>query len=78
MMLGYQLSLCFCVFVKNYENDEFVVLLLYIDDMHMLIVGENNSTITNLKKASRKSFVMKDMCAVKNYLYEYDYKLFQK
>lgn len=37
-----------CVFVQNFSNDDFIILLLYIDDM--LIVGRNASRIELLKK----------------------------
>ena len=32
-----------CVFVKKFSNDDFIVLLLYVDDM--LIIGKNVSRI---------------------------------
>jgi ATP-binding cassette subfamily B (MDR/TAP) protein 1 len=55
-----------CVFVKNYENGESIILLLYVDDM--LIVGRDKTKIDALKKALSKSFAMKDLGAVKNIL----------
>ncbi|CAN1245512.1 Retrovirus-related Pol polyprotein from transposon TNT 1-94 [Linum grandiflorum] len=48
-----------CVFVKKFEEDDFIILLLYVDDM--LIVGRNISRINNLKKELSKSFAMKDL-----------------
>ena len=48
-----------CVFIKRYDNGDFIILLLYVDDM--LIVGYDKSKITNLKKALRKSLAMKDL-----------------
>ena len=47
-----------CVFVKMFGDDDFIILLLYVDDM--LIVGRNVSRINNLKKELSKSFAMKD------------------
>lgn len=55
-----------CVFVKNYENGESIILLLYVDDM--LIVGKDKIKIAALKKALSKSFAMKDLGAVKRIL----------
>ena len=37
-----------CVFVQKFSNDDFIILLLYVDDM--LIVGQNIFRIDNLKK----------------------------
>ena len=34
-----------CVFVKSFSNDDFIILLLYVDDM--LIVGKNVSKINS-------------------------------
>ncbi|RVX21440.1 Retrovirus-related Pol polyprotein from transposon TNT 1-94 [Vitis vinifera] len=48
-----------CVFVKKFSNEEFVILLLYVDDM--LIVGHDTSKIDKLKKELSKSFEMKDL-----------------
>ncbi|KAE8690949.1 hypothetical protein F3Y22_tig00110893pilonHSYRG00781 [Hibiscus syriacus] len=48
-----------CVFVKRFSNDDFIILLLYVDDM--LIVGRNASRIEKLKLKLRKSFAMKDL-----------------
>ena len=48
-----------CVFVKNYPEGDFLILLLYVDDM--LIVGSNTKRIANLKDALSKSFAMKDL-----------------
>ncbi|BBH05263.1 hypothetical protein Prudu_016603 [Prunus dulcis] len=47
-----------CVFVKIFHDGEFIILLLYVDDM--LIVGQNSDKISKLKKELRKSFAMKD------------------
>ena len=55
-----------CVFVKNYNNGESIILLLYVDDM--LIIGKNKMKIDALKKALRKYFTMKDLSPVKKIL----------
>ena len=36
-----------CVYTKRYKNDNFIVLLLYVDDM--FIVGRDKSMINKLK-----------------------------
>ena len=46
-----------CVFVQKFGPDDFVVLLLYVDDM--LIVGQNKGRISKLKEDLAKSFEMK-------------------
>ena len=48
-----------CVFVKKFSNGEFIILLLYMDDM--LIVGRDTCKINKLKKELSKSFEMKDL-----------------
>ncbi|RVX05220.1 Retrovirus-related Pol polyprotein from transposon TNT 1-94 [Vitis vinifera] len=48
-----------CVFVQKFSDDDFVILLLYVDDI--LIVGKNVSRIDKLKKQLSKSFSMKDL-----------------
>ncbi|RVW34206.1 Retrovirus-related Pol polyprotein from transposon TNT 1-94 [Vitis vinifera] len=55
-----------CVFVQKFSDDDFVILLLYVDDI--LIVGRNVSRIDNLKKQLSKSFAMKDLGPVKRIL----------
>ncbi|RDX66769.1 hypothetical protein CR513_54431, partial [Mucuna pruriens] len=52
-----------CVFVRKFSNDDFIILLLYVDDM--LIIGRNISIIDKLKKQLSESFAMKDMGAAK-------------
>ena len=54
------------VFVKKYDIGDFLVLLLYVDDM--LIVKQKLKKIRGLKKALSKSFVMKDMGPAKEIL----------
>lgn len=48
-----------CVFVKKYAGGDFIILLLYIDDM--LIVGHDPKKISALKKSLSKSLAMKDL-----------------
>lgn len=48
-----------CVFVQSFSNDDFIIFLLYVDDM--LIVGKNASRISSLKRELSKSFAMKDL-----------------
>ncbi|KAL6347018.1 hypothetical protein AAG906_012269 [Vitis piasezkii] len=48
-----------CVFVKKFSDGEFIILLLYVDDM--LIVGHDTGKIDKLKKELSKSFEMKDL-----------------
>ena len=48
-----------CVFVKKFSDGEFIILLLYVDDM--LIVGHDIGKIDKLKKELSKSFEMKDL-----------------
>ena len=55
-----------CVFVQRFSDDDFIYLLLYVDDI--LIVGRNTSRIQNLKNALSKSFAMKDLGGVKQIL----------
>ena len=54
------------VFVIKFSNDDFIILLLYVDDM--LIVGKNVSKIDRLKEQLEKSFSMKDIGAAKQIL----------
>ena len=55
-----------CVFVKRFNGGDFLILLLYVDDM--LIVGRNHMEIRALKKALSGSFSMKDMGPAKQIL----------
>ena len=43
-----------CVFVQKFSDGEFIILLLYVDDM--LIVGRDTGKIDKLKKELSKSF----------------------
>jgi len=55
-----------CVFVKKFSDDDYIILLLYVDDM--LIVGQNSVRINSLKKQLSKSFAMKDLGPAKQIL----------
>ena len=55
-----------CVFVKRYNEGDFLILLLYVDDM--LVVGQDVKKIASLKKALSKSFAMKDLGPAKQIL----------
>lgn len=48
-----------CVFVQKFSDNDFINLLLYVDDM--LIVGKNTPKIDELNKELYKSFAMKDL-----------------
>ena len=54
------------MFVKKFNECDFLIFLLYIDDM--LMVGQDPKKIGSLKKALSKSFVMKDMGSAKQIL----------
>ena len=47
-----------CVYVKKFDNGDFIILLIYVDDM--LIVERDKSKIEKLKKELSKSFAMKN------------------
>lgn len=55
-----------CVFMKKYVEGDFIILLLYVDDM--LIVGNSTKRIALLKKTLGKSFAMKDLGPAKQIL----------
>jgi len=55
-----------CVFIKKYASGDFIILLLYVDDM--LIVGHDPKKISTLKKVLNKSFSMKDLGFAKKIL----------
>ncbi|GJX70823.1 putative RNA-directed DNA polymerase [Tanacetum coccineum] len=48
-----------CVFFQKFGDDDFIILLLYVDDM--LIVGKNIGRIAQLKRDLSKSFSMKNL-----------------
>ena len=45
-----------CVFVKRYDEGDFLILLLYVDNM--LIFGQDTRKIRSLKQALGKLFAM--------------------
>ena len=47
------------VFTRKFFDDDFIILLLYVDDM--LIIGHNSSKIDRLKREVSKSFAIKDL-----------------
>ncbi|RVW73359.1 Retrovirus-related Pol polyprotein from transposon TNT 1-94 [Vitis vinifera] len=55
-----------CVFVKKFFDGEFIILLLYMDDI--LIVGRDIGKIDKLKKELSKSFEMKDLGSARQIL----------
>ena len=48
-----------CVFTRKFSDDDFIILLLYVDDM--LIISHDSSKIDRLKRELSKSFAMKDL-----------------
>jgi len=52
-----------CVFIKRYEDGNFIILLLYVDDI--LIIGQHKTKIASLKNVLSNSFFMKDLCPAK-------------
>jgi hypothetical protein len=52
-----------CIYFKRLENESYIILLLYVDEM--LIVGSNMQDINVLKKKLANSFAMKDLGATK-------------
>jgi ATP-binding cassette subfamily B (MDR/TAP) protein 1 len=55
-----------CVFMKRFLDENFIILLLYIDDM--LIVGHDAKNIKSSKGELNKSFAMKDLRSKKQIL----------
>jgi ATP-binding cassette subfamily B (MDR/TAP) protein 1 len=55
-----------CVFTKRCAEGDFIILLLYVDDM--LIVGNDTKRIALLEKELSKSFAMKDLGPAKKIL----------
>ncbi|XP_072067879.1 retrovirus-related Pol polyprotein from transposon TNT 1-94 [Arachis hypogaea] len=55
-----------CVFVQKFSDNDFIILLLYVDDI--LIVGKNALRINELKKQLSKFFAMKDLGPAKQIL----------
>ena len=55
-----------CMFTKKYFDDDFIIFLLYVDDM--LIIGHDSSKIDRLKRELSMSFAMKDLGSAKQIL----------
>ena len=55
-----------CVFTRKFFADDFIILLLYVDDI--LIIGHGSSKIDKLKRELSKSFAMKDLGSSKQIL----------
>jgi len=55
-----------CVYFQRFSGDNFIILLLYVDDI--LIVSKNVSKIATLKKQLSKSFAVKDLGPAKQIL----------
>ncbi|KAE8721159.1 hypothetical protein F3Y22_tig00016637pilonHSYRG00027 [Hibiscus syriacus] len=56
----------FCVYVKSLDDDSFIFLLLYVDDM--LIAAKNMDDVIGLKTLLSQEFDMKDLGAAKKTL----------
>ena len=55
-----------CVYFKRIDNERYIILLLYVDDM--LVIGSNMQDINVLKIKLDKSFMMKDLGDAKQIL----------
>jgi len=55
-----------CVYFKRLDNDSYIILCLYVDDM--LVAGSNMDHIRELKQQLAQSFDMKDLGAAKQIL----------
>jgi hypothetical protein len=55
-----------CVYLKKLPSGEFVILLLYVDDM--LVAGTNKRIVNELKQKLASKFAMKDLGAAKKIL----------
>ncbi|GKV27750.1 hypothetical protein SLEP1_g36885 [Rubroshorea leprosula] len=55
-----------CVYIRSFPNGNFIILLLYVDDM--LILGQDVEKICKLKLELSKSFNMKDLGPAKQIL----------
>ncbi|KAH9715183.1 hypothetical protein KPL71_020951 [Citrus sinensis] len=60
MSLGYnRLSSDHCAYYKRFEDNDFIILLLYVDDM--LVAGPNKDRVQELKAQLAREFEMKDL-----------------
>ena len=48
-----------CVYIKMYDQEKYIILLIYVDDM--LVVGKDKDMIDMLKKDLGIQFAMKDL-----------------
>ena len=48
-----------CVYIKMYDQEKYIILLIYVDDM--LVVGKDKDMIDKLKKDLGNQFAMKDL-----------------
>jgi hypothetical protein len=55
-----------CVYVRNFDKNNFIILLLYVDDM--LVIGQDSKLINKLKLELSNSFDMKDLGPARNIL----------
>ena len=55
-----------CVYFKKLDDERYIILLLYVDDM--LVVGSNMKDINVLKRKLANSFAMKDLGAANQIL----------
>ena len=55
-----------CVYLKRKNDGNYIILLLYVDDM--IFVGSNMQEINVLKRKLANSFAMKDLGAAKQIL----------
>ena len=61
---GFSKTMCnHCVFMKKFDDNDFIILLLYMDDM--LIARQDASRIDHLKRELSKSFALKNLGPVK-------------
>jgi hypothetical protein len=54
-----RLSSDHCTYYKRFEDNDFIILLLYVDDM--LVVGPNKDRVQELKAQLAREFDMKDL-----------------
>ena len=60
MSLGYsRLSANPCTYFKRFGDEDFIILLLYVDDM--LVAGPNKDRVQELKAQLAREFDMKDL-----------------
>lgn len=53
-----EITFHYCVLIKRFFNEDFIILLHYIDDM--LFIGHDTRKIQSLKRELSESFTMKD------------------